>query len=53
MASRRIRRGEILEIAGKLYGCCMTCGAIVRLDKPIFGALHLCDAPHLHEEDKT
>lgn len=34
--------GEIIEIAGKIYGKCANCHKLVRIDKPIFGSLHLC-----------
>lgn len=34
-------------INGKLYDVCGTCGKIIRMDKPIFGSLHIC----LNEEE--
>lgn len=30
-------------INGKIYGLCANCKKIVRLDKPLFGDLHLCN----------
>ncbi len=36
-------------INGKLYGVCRWCCKIRRLDKPVFGALHLCRDPNTRE----
>jgi hypothetical protein len=40
--SQRLQEGEFVTINGKLYGVCDRCGCIVRIDKPILGALHIC-----------
>lgn len=32
----------MMELAGKLYEVCATCGQIVRFDKPLLGSLHIC-----------
>ena len=32
----------LFKVGNKLYGVCQACGSIVRIDKPIFGDLHLC-----------
>jgi len=29
-------------IGGRLFDVCRDCGGIVRLDKPLFGSLHIC-----------
>ena len=29
-------------VGNKLMARCQTCGKIIRLDKPIFGSLHIC-----------
>lgn len=29
-------------VGGKWYGQCTDCGKIVRINKPIFGSLHVC-----------
>ncbi len=35
-------------VGKKLMGICSDCGSIVRIDKPIFGSIHLC----LNEEER-
>lgn len=30
-------------IGSKLYAVCERCGNVIRVNKPIIGALHLCD----------
>lgn len=37
-----IRPGEVVVVGNKLYGCCADCHSVIRLDKPIFGSLHIC-----------
>lgn len=37
-----LKPGEIREIGGKVYGLCFDCRKLVRVDKPLFGSLHLC-----------
>jgi|APCry1669193181_1035450.scaffolds.fasta_scaffold90610_3 hypothetical protein len=35
-----------MKIVGKkLLDVCQDCGQIVRIDKPIFGSLHICTTP--------
>ena len=29
-------------IGGKLMAVCRNCGKIIRLDKPLFGSIHVC-----------
>ena len=41
-AFERMTKGEIVEMNNKLYGICSECGSLVRIDKPIFGSIHLC-----------
>jgi len=38
-----LRNGRVVIINGKLYIKCSVCNCIVRLDKPIFGGLHICE----------
>ena len=40
--NERLRRGEIVESAGKLYRLCGVCRQIVCINKRFFGALHFC-----------
>jgi hypothetical protein len=35
----------MIETHGKLYDRCRRCGKLVRLNKPIFGAMHFCVTP--------
>lgn len=37
-------QGKLLDRNGKRYGLCKNCKQIIRLDKPLFGGLHFCDA---------
>lgn len=37
-----IRPGSIFTVGNKLMGMCRDCEKIVRMDKPIFGSLHVC-----------
>lgn len=38
----RLRRGEVVNIGGKLMVICQQCRSLIRIDKPIFGSLHVC-----------
>ena len=38
-----ISDNEIMNLHGKLYAVCGKCQKLVRLDKPIFGGLHICE----------
>jgi hypothetical protein len=38
----RLAAGERIDRNGKRYGLCLLCRAVIRLDKPIFGSIHLC-----------
>lgn len=44
--SMKIRPGEIVRVGNKLYGVCNDCHGIIRIDKPIFGSLHICEPPN-------
>lgn len=33
---------NIFIASGRIFGTCAECNGIVRLDKPVFGSLHLC-----------
>ena len=33
---------DILVASGKIYRVCADCGDLVRVNKPIFGSIHLC-----------
>jgi hypothetical protein len=37
-----LRPGQALTIGGKVFARCADCREIVRMDKPMFGSLHLC-----------
>ena len=39
-------KGRIVEVMGKHYARCMDCDSIVRVDKPIFGDIHLCEVSY-------
>jgi hypothetical protein len=39
---RDMRYGEVRRVGDKLYSKCPECKQIVRVDKPIFGDLHIC-----------
>ena len=34
--------GELFYVGNKLYGICIDCKEIVRLNKPFLGSLHIC-----------
>lgn len=40
----RMARGEFIDRNGKRYGICRDCRKVIRVDKPLFGALHVCEA---------
>lgn len=37
-----LKPGQVVAVGGKLYGRCADCRSIVRVDKWLFGSLHLC-----------
>ena len=37
-----IRPGQIVVINRKIYGCCINCHSIVRMNKFLFGGFHVC-----------
>lgn len=37
-----LRPGEAVAIGGKIFARCAGCDQVVRVDKPLFGSLHLC-----------
>ena len=38
----RLRRGEVVELAGGLYALCRDCCSVVKLNKALFGSVHFC-----------
>jgi hypothetical protein len=42
---QQLLRGEVVRVGTKLYGWCSDCQSVVRINKPIIGALHLCSDP--------
>ena len=38
---RRLVAGERIDRNGKRYGMCFGCRTVMRIDKPIFGSLHV------------
>lgn len=38
-----LKPGMRYFIDGKTYVVCLNCGKLVRVDKPLFGALHFCE----------
>jgi hypothetical protein len=34
--------GHVYEVGGKLMGVCANCEKLIRIDKPIFGSMHVC-----------
>jgi len=39
---------------GKLYRICADCNGLVRIDKFLFGSLHICvDQTKIHEENEN
>lgn len=39
-----LKPGKVLVVGKKAYAVCPRCRKIVRINKPLFGDLHLCDA---------
>lgn len=39
----RLKQGEIILIGRHLYALCRRCYRVVRVDRPLLGALHICD----------
>lgn len=39
---------EYLVVGGKIYSTCDDCGKLVRVNKPLFGSLHVC----IEDEDE-
>ena len=42
---KQLEKGEIIKVGNKLYAKCKECGSLVRINKPIFGSLHVCAEP--------
>jgi len=38
----KLRNGKIVTVGNKMYAICQECGAIVQINKPLLGSLHLC-----------
>ncbi len=45
----RLQRGDIVVVGDAMYRKCLDCQQIVRINKPVLGALHFC----LSEEDRA
>lgn len=41
-AIKDMRAGKLVVIGGKTYGFCKDCQSVIRMDKPVFGSLHIC-----------
>jgi hypothetical protein len=39
-----IKPGQIVAVGSKIYGRCLACRDLVRVDKWLVGSLHLCVA---------
>jgi len=39
------KRGELLVVGGKIYALCGDCDSLVRINKPLFGSMHICLTP--------
>ncbi len=39
---QRLCRWETVDIGGKRYRMCSGCMQVIRVNKPIFGSLHVC-----------
>lgn len=37
-----LRKGKILRVGNGLYGMCTDCESIIKINKFIFGSLHVC-----------
>lgn len=33
---------KVIVAGGKIYAVCSMCGRLIRINKPIFGSLHIC-----------
>ena len=44
-----LNSGEIIDINGNRYGLCRYCNKVVRLNKSLFGSLHVCVTPEEKE----
>jgi len=40
-----MKPGDIFSNKSRLYSVCAQCGSLVRINKPLFGSLHLCSIP--------
>ena len=38
----KLKPGEAIRLGNSLYVRCEECGSFVKLNKPIFGSLHIC-----------
>ena len=37
-----LETSDLIIAGSKIYGTCIYCHSLVRLNKPIFGSLHIC-----------
>lgn len=37
-----IRDGRVTVVGNGIYATCPACGNLVRINKPVFGSMHLC-----------
>ncbi len=40
---KKFLSGKFIDRNGKRYGMCQDCRKIIRLDKVIFGSIHVCE----------
>lgn len=45
-----LRVGVLYENGRRLYSVCPKCRSLVRLNKPLFGSLHVCAWPEVGNE---
>jgi len=52
MRERYVDKDEIITAGNKLYVRCPDCHSLVRINKPIFGSLHVCAEEIRRQNDK-
>lgn len=45
----KLNKENMIVAGNKIYGICLDCGKLVRINKPIIGSVHIC----LTEEEKA
>lgn len=38
----KLSQGEFIDRNGKRFGMCNNCRTVIRVDKPLFGSIHIC-----------